>query len=415
MLGMINSQPLYRVLNQNIRKIFVELSILDKNGLSLGILKGYTLSGMVTLSSENSYRRSGNLNMVLTSTWEARRLFWFDTKARLRIGMKDFLTNEIFWFNLGEFAVRDMSISKELNGSTIDIQLLDNMAFLDGSLGGVATNQIVFDARNNIPIHEAIRSVLISAGVSKTSIEPVIVNNEVRNIPYTLEFQEGTTIYEILKSLIDLYKGYEGFFDTDGIFIMRKIRDRKNDSSLYKFGKDGSKLSMGNVQTFDYSKVKNSIVVNGYKDKYGVSVTYRCRNRYSRDDMSSLMLINDAIEGDACYVVSENKSFIYNGSTWGLLSFNIVPIFNIENIGLKPMVINDGNIFNLEQAKAMTEYYMFVNSNLGEEVSITTVPVYGLDVNNKITTDELGDCLVRSLSVPLGIEETMTILATKIY
>lgn len=412
---MINSQPIYRVLNQNIRKIFIEVSILDSKGISLGVLKGYTLDGMVTLSSDNSYRRSGHLVMVLTSAWDVKKLFWFNTKARLRIGMKDFLTDEIFWFSLGEFAVKNMSISREMSGNTVELQLLDNMAFLDGSLGGVTTNEIRFEAKNNIPIHEAVKTILSSVGITKTSVEPIMVNNEVKNIPYNLEFPEGTVISEILKSLINLYQGYEGFFDVDGIFILRRIRDRKNDISLYKFGKDGSKLSMGNIQNFDFGKVKNSIVINGYKDNYGVQVTYRCRNRYSRNDMVSLSLISDAIKGDICYVVFENKSYIYNGTTWDLLNFNVTPVFNIENIGLKPLVIEDGNVFNLEQAKTMAEFYIFTNSNLGEEVNITTVPVYGLDVNNKITTDELGDCLVRSLNVPLNISETMTVMATKIY
>ena len=412
---MINSQPIYRVLNQNIRKIFIEVSILDSKGISLGVLKGYTLDGMVTLSSDNSYRRSGHLVMVLTSAWDVKKLFWFNTKARLRIGMKDFLTDEIFWFSLGEFAVKNMSISREMSGNTVELQLLDNMAFLDGSLGGVTTNEIRFEAKNNIPIHEAVKTILSSVGITKTSVEPIMVNNEVKNIPYNLEFPEGTVISEILKSLINLYQGYEGFFDVDGIFVLRRIRDRKNDISLYKFGKDGSKLSMGNIQNFDFGKVKNSIVINGYKDNYGVQVTYRCRNRYSRNDMVSLSLISDAIKGDICYVVFENKSYIYNGTTWDLLNFNVTPVFNIENIGLKPLVIEDGNVFNLEQAKTMAEFYIFTNSNLGEEVNITTVPVYGLDVNNKITTDELGDCLVRSLNVPLNISETMTVMATKIY
>ena len=412
---MINSQPIYRVLNQNIRKIFIEVSILDSKGISLGVLKGYTLDGMVTLSSDNSYRRSGHLVMVLTSAWDVKKLFWFNTKARLRIGMKDFLTDEIFWFSLGEFAVKNMSISREMSGNTVELQLLDNMAFLDGSLGGVTTNEIRFEAKNDIPIHEAVKTILSSVGITKTSVEPIMVNNEVKNIPYNLEFPEGTVISEILKSLINLYQGYEGFFDVDGIFVLRRIRDRKNDISLYKFGKDGSKLSMGNIQNFDFGKVKNSIVINGYKDNYGVQVTYRCRNRYSRNDMVSLSLISDAIKGDICYVVFENKSYIYNGTTWDLLNFNVTPVFNIENIGLKPLVIEDGNVFNLEQAKTMAEFYIFTNSNLGEEVNITTVPVYGLDVNNKITTDELGDCLVRSLNVPLNISETMTVMATKIY
>lgn len=412
---MINSQPIYRVLNQNIRKIFIEVSILDSKGISLGVLKGYTLDGMVTLSSDNSYRRSGHLVMVLTSAWDVKKLFWFNTKARLRIGMKDFLTDEIFWFSLGEFAVKNMSTSREMSGNTVELQLLDNMAFLDGSLGGVITNEIRFEAKNNIPIHEAVKTILSSVGITKTSVEPIMVNNEVKNIPYNLEFPEGTVISEILKSLINLYQGYEGFFDADGIFVLRRIRDRKNDISLYKFGKDGSKLSMGNIQNFDFGKVKNSIVINGYKDNYGVQVTYRCRNRYSRNDMVSLSLISDAIKGDICYVVFENKSYIYNGTTWDLLNFNVTPVFNIENIGLKPLVIEDGNVFNLEQAKTMAEFYIFTNSNLGEEVNITTVPVYGLDVNNKITTDELGDCLVRSLNVPLNISETMTVMATKIY
>ena len=412
---MINTQPLFRVLNQNIRKIFIEVSVLDKRGSLIGVLKGYTLDGTINLSSGNSYRRSGRLRMIVDNKIDFERLFWFDSSVKIRIGMKDFLTNEIFWFELGEFAVKNMSITDELNGKTAEIQMLDMMAFLDGSLGGIIKDQVTFDSKNNIPIHEAIRSTLSLLGITKTSIESISVNGDVKSIPYTLEFNAGTSAFEIINTLMNLYKGYECFFDTSGLFVLRRIRDRKNDVSVFHFSKDASKLSVGNTKEIDFGKVKNSIAIYGYENEYGTQIAYRCRNRYSRNDYISMTMINDAIEGDICHVSFENKSYIYGNGKWVDLGFNVIPLFNMESIGERAIVTEDGNIFNVDQAKTNAEYQMFTYSNFGEELSLSTVPIYGLDVNNKITTDVIGDCLIQSLNIPLNISDTMNILATKIY
>lgn len=42
-------------------------------------------------------------------------------------------------------------------------------------------------------------------------------------IPYDLEFEVGTTLWEILVKIRDLYPGYEMFFDKDGMFIFQLI------------------------------------------------------------------------------------------------------------------------------------------------------------------------------------------------
>ena len=42
-------------------------------------------------------------------------------------------------------------------------------------------------------------------------------------IPYDLEFEKGTTLWEVLVKIRDLYPGYEMFFDKDGVFVFQLI------------------------------------------------------------------------------------------------------------------------------------------------------------------------------------------------
>lgn len=42
-------------------------------------------------------------------------------------------------------------------------------------------------------------------------------------IPYDLEFDKGTMLWEVLSKIRDLYPGYEMFFDKDGVFVFQPI------------------------------------------------------------------------------------------------------------------------------------------------------------------------------------------------
>ena len=111
---------------------------------------------------------------------------------------------------------------------------------------------------------------------------------------------------------------------------------------------------------------------------------------------------------------------MWNGEDWELLDFNVVSQFNIENIGEKIFSYNDDNIFNDIQAKLRCEYELINQSNFAEEISFSCVPIYLLDVNNKIRikdkdTGIMGDYLVKNISQSLNFDGTMNIKATKIY
>ena len=75
-----------------------------------------------------------------------------------------------------------------------------------------------------------------------------------------------------------------------------------------------------------------------------------------------------------------------------------------------------GTIGYTAQEVARDLLYQYTNYN--ENISIQSIPIYYLDVNSRITVKDrksgiYGDYIIKSISLPLGAENTMTISATR--
>jgi hypothetical protein len=66
-----------------------------------------------------------------------------------------------------------------------------------------------------------------------------------------------------------------------------------------------------------------------------------------------------------------------------------------------------------------TRDLLYVETSMNDKVTLSTIPIYHLDVNSRITikntdTSIFGDYLIDSISVPLDVEGMMSIGCTKI-
>ena len=81
-------------------------------------------------------------------------------------------------------------------------------------------------------------------------------------MPNDLEFNQGSTVYNVLSGLRDIYPNYEMYFDTDGVFYYKPIPTGYNepisaDDSLFNH------IVISEDLTTDFQNVKNSIEVYG--------------------------------------------------------------------------------------------------------------------------------------------------------
>lgn len=416
------NQKHYVLLFKNMtgRYLHIKIDLLNDKDIKIDSFEGISTSGSINLSSDSTYRRTGNLSMILNKKLlpKPENKIWFNKRVKVSIGLSDF-NDEIYWYDMGKFAIDKVSAKSSQTDKSLEVNLLDYVAFLDGVLGGYLSHETQLTAKLGVPIRDAIATTLSS--LPKVMIDNITVEGLEALIPYDMTFNPNGTIFDIVKQLLELYMGYECFFDIDGAFRVQKIRDKKNDSVVWDFTVDNMDLSIDYVNEINMANIKNSIHVWGNtSESTGIQTYWVYRNRWSRKEYSDLIDLTNKQIGDICFLTNEDKSYMWNGNTFELLNFNVIPIFNIESIGEKIWSYSDTKIFDISQAKLRCEFELTNQSNFAETISFSCVPIYLLDVNSKIKIKDTdtgidGIYLIKSISHSLNIDGVDNITAQKLY
>lgn len=414
----MTTQEQYSVLRQPNRRLNIRIDLLNENDVVVGSFEGITIDGSLSIDGSSTYRRSGNLTMILDKKYnlipKPDSKIWFNKRCAIKIGLKNY-SDDIVWFNLGRFAIDEVDLNFNLVEKTLSCQLKDYMSFLDGNLAGILPRQTVIPV--NTPISEAIKSLVSELG--KFSIEDISINGEMLLTPYTIEKASGSSIFDLIQELINLYQGWDFYFNAEGYFIVEKIKDKSNDSVVETFDSGDKDFTLNSSVGIDFKNVRNAIYVWGRQLDDGTQIKWVYRNRWSRTNYSDLDLLTDKQIGDICQITSENNSYVYDGSIWELLDFKVVDIFNIESIGEKIHTYENSQLYNNEQAELRCQYELKQKSNFAETINFSIVPLYYLNIFDKIhinIDDEIdGDYLITSATIPLNIDGSMNIQATKLY
>ena len=367
------TQQEYSVLLQNVRKTYVKIDLLDfATERKIDELQGHGVGGNVNIKADSNCRRSASVSFVVENSSlsvGANRRFWIDRKIRIYIGLLDIVTGEKVWFNQGCFIVNNPTVSYSTSTNTISFEALDYMSMLDGTFSGNLQN--ITEILEGTDISDSISSL-----VSRVKVKNV--ERIDRDLPYTIRKEPGSTVYDFLVELNNLYMDWEFFFDVDGVFVFQKKRNKLNSAVVWNFD-DTDDLVLSCSSLIDFANVKNRQVVWGRDLDNAAQIFYSVENRDPQHP------------------------------------------FSIPSIGLRPAkpYIND-KIFTIEQAKKRAEYELNERSNLREKLTIQCVPVYNLDVNRVIyfksaNKDIDGQYLINDITCPLSFDGEMTIQAHKIY
>ena len=323
----------------NIREQVVKLTLLNWNEEPIRDIQGLVTSGSLNIDGSSSMRRTANISLVVADNTAAYddldNLFSINKKIYLEIGLFN-TTNyyndyPIIWFPQGLFIIDSMSLSHDVNSSSISLSLKDKMCLLNGQCGGMLPASVTFHEIEEVQndgsikiitptIYQIIQELVNHYGdedLNRIIIEDIdeevkqvvkwigadalyynkdtkefkqfseTIPEDIDNyIPYNYGYNigyiytpftypgeligaAGQTVCDILDTIRDTLGNFEYFYDINGNFIFREI---KNYLNITQSTVDLENLNNGNAYLVDPTKgkaaysFKNSNIITSYSN-----------------------------------------------------------------------------------------------------------------------------------------------------
>ena len=406
------TQSEYNVAKQNGRIIHTKINILNFDLQVVSEISGVVLEGSTyNIDATSDIRRTCSISLVPTDNSfniEYGGKLWMDKYVQVFVGIEDIKNNnEVVYSNLGLYLVNNPSQVYDATNNTITINGIDLMAKITGMRNGYLEG-ITYQ----IPVYSGIKQAMTAlingeCGFPKYSIDqpsPTILT------PYEMSFGLGSTAYNILSQLRDINSNYQTYFDQEGVFWFNAIPSGDDeqirvDDDIWK------KVLISYKKSTDFESVKNYIEVFGKTQDTGYQPSGSTETYYTPygvaydNNPDSPFYVGDNFENRIRIVLSGGE---YD---------NIFPIRNQYT----------GNIDSLEDFNSLAQqranYELYTRCRLQDQIELTCVPVYWLDVNwlvsitlpNKQGKEEEQKYIIKKISTTLGVNGTQNITMMKYY
>lgn len=316
------------LLKQSKRVVYSKIELLDKTFKTVGEIDGETIEDSYSIDAESDIRITYNLKLIIKNSSLLignDKKIWFDKYIRIYTGLFSLRDQKIIWYPIGVFLFESAGYFYDTTTNELSLSCADRMSELIGSRNGKTGGLSLI-----IPAGSDIREAMLYAVVQLGNIEKYKIEDIGKTVPYDLEFGTGSTVYDIIRELRDLYPGWETYFD-DEHFIYHPYPTCSSDPIVLDTGiiKD---LIVSEVMDVDFRQVYNVAEVWGgclETDYYTDAVTYS-RGTYNATYVSTPELSDGSMFGfKAC---SDNLSGSY---------FNVIGL-NGNAFGAYPILI-DGN------------------------------------------------------------------------
>lgn len=252
---------------QNSLHYRVRFEVLDSNMKIINTVEGIVDGGNASIDSSSNVRRTLSLTCVPTYFYDNNMVLdpngyiWVDKTVKFYIGIQDLRSGEYTYYPAGYYYYTNASGQYDTETNQLNLSLSDYMVLLDGTkngqIGGVNVTEFPGyeeDEDTGKPIQfYKIRNAMIVTLSKLTYIknyfideigEPKCIERFNKNylqyrknhknkwdaIPYDLEFNAGSTLYDIVAALRDLYPNYETFFEPiNNHFICQLIPSHEDD------------------------------------------------------------------------------------------------------------------------------------------------------------------------------------------
>lgn len=471
------SSSQYTTTNQSLRNLHIKISLLDFNFFTVNNIEGNVLDGNISVDATSDIRRSGNLSFIVTNSSfniQSGGQIWLDKYVKIEVGVEDMRTQEIAWSNLGIFLINQPTYDYDAITKKMSFQCVDLMTKMTGARNGYITGIgaegfVLIPVGSNVK--EAIVDIVKKCGFNRYYISECINDDgEIQPVPYDMQFQQGTTWYNILAELRDIIPNYQMYFDIDGVFRYEKIPSGENDpvmitDDLWKNNVVQEVLHVnfedvknvveiwGRVHETEHFSDSSVTVVNGNIIEptwAGISVledymivalslptAVQDANGIYIDFLSQTLIIKDFGDNTITELpADEYLAFYYDPSGYwiylgGAQAYAVWKDFNPDSpfyigstIGEIPIVLSGNeydNIMSNDLALERAKYEIYRRCRLNDTIDLTTLPVYWADVNWKISYTPLSgdreteEYMVQSINIPLNISSTQSWNLSKFY
>lgn len=273
--------------------IYCRIDMLNKDFATIDSLDGVVIDGSISVDSESDVRRTFNATLYLgknSNIANSTEDDWISRNVRVFIGLKD-KNNLIHWYNQGCYSFSSNGFTYNSTTNTVQASCVDLVSRLNGDLAGQKVG-LASRIEKNAQVNKSIEAVLKESEFSKYCIDYWS-----RTVPHDLDYETGTTLWQILTELRDLYYPFEMYFDDD-TFVCREIPSGFNDPPVLEPELFESLVtSDGESATVDYTSVRNCIEVFGATIDADVFST----DENTRYDLDSNTLSLKVSAASGCY------------------------------------------------------------------------------------------------------------------
>lgn len=222
------------LLLQPSKNVYYKLDILDSKFRKLDSIEGNLISDSISISADSNLRRTYSCELLVTNNnflIGKDKYIWFTRYIKPYVGVKSQRTQTVTWYCLGTFLFNDENYQYSSTTKQLSLSCVDMMALLDDTRNG-QLDQYNRKIEKGSDARTVIISLLNEVGITKYYIEFNKNNQTVSTfeIPYDKTYSTGTTVYQIIKELIDLYAGTQMYFDIDGMFYIKRIPTDDNET-----------------------------------------------------------------------------------------------------------------------------------------------------------------------------------------
>lgn len=453
---------------QNIQSRYVRLELLNYQFQTVDRIEGVCTGGSISIDANSDVRRSATIGLVVTgSTFNVQpnSQIWLDKYIRVNVGVLSLLTGEVEYTNCGLYIIDAPSYQYNVQNNTLSLSLLDLMAKLTGVRNGYLPGvPVVLKAGENI--RQAIIDTLALGGFTKYIVEEAPSPG---TIPNDLEFGQGSTVYNVLSGLRDIYPNYEMYFDIDGVFYYKPIPTGEGDPVYIDDTLWTNIVTEENISV-DFQNVKNVIEVYGRTHNPAhfstattvasntISLTIEDVTEYAEDIIYGFTLtdnpgyvgyslkINDLTaypirlsDGTTAADIPAESGEVYycvqfKGTYWDYLghlqSYGYAeddnpqsPFYINGNVGQIRLPLFGGeyeNCFSDNLAQQRAEYELWLHTNMNNTIQLTCTVVPWMNVNvlvqyTSFRTKQTNQYIIKSINFGLSPNDTMSVSMIQFY
>lgn len=216
-----------RLLRQHIKNVAIRIDILNKQFITLDSLTGVVISDNYSLNVDSDIRRTYNLTLKVTKDYDILAIykkFWIDKLLQIFIGVEDLQQQETIWYPFGIFTFDNIVYTIDESNYSLQLNCIDLVAMLNGQVNGqISGTALKIPAFDEDGTPNSIREAMVSTVTQLGGFTKYDIAEMNKDVPHDLEFSVGSTLWEVITTLRDLYPGWETFFDVDGTFVCQPI------------------------------------------------------------------------------------------------------------------------------------------------------------------------------------------------